>query len=378
MTDNSVMNAMDEVSRTAQDDEYWAGVMEEDSVESFANLASWQGFLPPPPRPSFLDELASADSLTSCEMCSWAYQDGASSMQVTQETAAELGWVLTLAVVSLLSAAIGAAVMVTVLHCRSRLSSGFGSGGLCTLCVGRAHAGRVSAPTSPLAGGGVVVGEDKETVGGVGGAAPQDVSGPLLALWRGRSSHGLTGWPWRRREAPKGAGKGPKGPAPENHYTLEELAYSGVSGASDEALYAELDRPSVRGAYQYQNAAPLANLTPPCHCGQGLVPQGQPGPDTPSAPSSAYYSDLSAPDRTYEAVGVGNPMMAVPAMPSAMPCLSLQVNPHWEAAAAAAEAARRRQLAHQHLQRQFQQLQHIQMAPQQLVPADSSVPSDYV
>lgn len=35
---------------------------------------------------------------------------------------------MTLAVVSLLSAAIGAAVMVTVLHCRSRLS-GFGSAG---------------------------------------------------------------------------------------------------------------------------------------------------------------------------------------------------------------------------------------------------------
>lgn len=60
--------------------------MEEDSVESFANLANWQGFLPPPPRPSFLDELASAstDGLSSCEMCSWAYQDGASSMHVTQ------------------------------------------------------------------------------------------------------------------------------------------------------------------------------------------------------------------------------------------------------------------------------------------------------
>lgn len=58
--------------------------MEEDSIESFANLANWQGFLPPPPRPSFLDELAASDSLTSCEMCSWAYQDGASSMQVTQ------------------------------------------------------------------------------------------------------------------------------------------------------------------------------------------------------------------------------------------------------------------------------------------------------
>ncbi|KAK3920745.1 Bifunctional protein HldE [Frankliniella fusca] len=293
------------------------------------------------------------------------------------ETAAELSWMMTLAVVSLLSAAIGAAVMVTVLHCRSRLA-GFGSAGLCTLCVGRSHAGRVSAPTSP---GVVGSGEDKEA--GVGHVAtplsPQDVSGPLLALWRGRGRSGVGAqWPWRRREAGPGPG-GPtcKVPAPENHYTLEELAYSG--GASDEALYAELDRPSLSGraAYQYQNAAPLAGMSPPCHCGQGLVGQGlvgqgaapAGGPDTPSAPSSAYYSDLSAPDRTYEAVGVG------------MPCLSLQVNPHWEAAAAAAEAARRRQLAHQHLQRQFQQLQHIQLPAQQLqqlAPNDSAVPSDYV
>ncbi|KAJ1523616.1 hypothetical protein ONE63_001459 [Megalurothrips usitatus] len=349
--------------------------MEEDTIDSFANLANWQGFLPPPPRPSFLDELAASDSLTTCEMCSWAYQDGASSMQVTQaETAAELGWVMTLAVVSLLSAAIGAAVMVTVLHCRSRLA-GFGSAGLCTLCVSRSHAGRVSAPTSPLAGGhGTPGSEDKEAPAGVGGA-PQDVSGPLLALWRGRGRTGGAPWPWRRRESPKGPG-GPtcKGPAPENHYTLEELAYSGA--ASDEALYAELDRPSVRGvpAYQYQNAQPIPlPMSPPCHCGQGLGQGAAPvvAVDSPSAPSSAYYSDLSAPDRTYEAVGVG------------MPCLSLQVNPHWEAAAAAAEAARRRQLAHQHLQRQFQQLQHIQMTPQQQLQLqqqqqDSAVPSDYV
>ncbi|KAE8743421.1 hypothetical protein FOCC_FOCC010957 [Frankliniella occidentalis] len=289
-----------------------------------------------------------------------------------------MSWMMTLAVVSLLSAAIGAAVMVTVLHCRSRLA-GFGSAGLCTLCVGRSHAGRVSAPTSPLAGGGVVVGgEDKEAGVGPTPLSPQDVSGPLLALWRGRGRSGVGAqWPWRRREAPAG-GPTCKGPAPENHYTLEELAYSG--GASDEALYAELDRPSLggRGAYQYQNAAPLAGVSPPCHCGQGLqvAAPGSPlaqlaAPDTPSAPSSAYYSDLSAPDRTYEAVGVG------------MPCLSLQVNPHWEAAAAAAEAARRRQLAHQHLQRQFQQLQHIQMPAQQLqqlqqlAPNDSAVPSDY-
>lgn len=210
------------------------------------------------------------------------------------------------------------------------------------------------------------------------GVPPQDVSGPLLALWRGRGRGRSTQWPWRRREPGSGATPTCKGPAPENHYTLEELAYSG--SASDEALYAELDRPSMgrgRGAYQYQNASPLAGLSPPCHCGKALqaLPAAGPGPgpgESPSAPSSAYYSDLSAPDRTYEAVGLAS----VP-VPVAMPCLSLQVNPHWEAAAAAAEAARRRQLAHQHLQRQFQQLKHIQMAPR-TTPADSSVPSDYV
>jgi hypothetical protein len=183
--------------------------------------------------------------------------------------------------------------------------------------------------------------------------APTDVSGPLLALWRAGPLAGAQ-WPWRRREAAPA-----KGPAPENHYTLEELAYSGA--ASDEALYAELDRPA---SYQYQNAAA-------CHCGAA------PGPDPPSAPSSAYYSDLSAPDRTYEAVGSPHHPHHLAQLAPLAPCLSLQVNPHWEAAAAAAEAARRRQLAHQHLQRQFQQLQHIQMAPASACD-NNSVPSDYV
>lgn len=71
-------------AKAVSDDEYWAGIMDEDSIESFANLANWQGFLPPPPRPSFLDELASSDSLTTCDMCTWAYQDGANSLGVTQ------------------------------------------------------------------------------------------------------------------------------------------------------------------------------------------------------------------------------------------------------------------------------------------------------
>jgi hypothetical protein len=39
-------------------------------------------------------------------------------LYLISETSGELGWVLTLAIVSILSAAVGAVVMVTVLQCR--------------------------------------------------------------------------------------------------------------------------------------------------------------------------------------------------------------------------------------------------------------------
>ncbi|KAJ9587122.1 hypothetical protein L9F63_028306 [Diploptera punctata] len=71
----------------------------------------------------------------------------------------------------------------------------------------------------------------------------------------------------------------------ENHYTLDE-AYTTVG----EALYAELDR-ELSSSPAYQNTAYNGSDTDP----------------DASAPSSAYYSDLSCatgPDRTYEAVGI--------------------------------------------------------------------------
>jgi len=39
-------------------------------------------------------------------------------LYLISETSGELGWMLTLAIVSILSAAVGAVVMVTVLQCR--------------------------------------------------------------------------------------------------------------------------------------------------------------------------------------------------------------------------------------------------------------------
>lgn len=92
-----------------------------------------------------------------------------------------------------------------------------------------------------------------------------------------RSRNGRRVWTWLTRRTPASATLAstvPSVPA-ANHYTLDE-AYTAVG----EALYAELDRPA------YQNTGYVSDVDP-----------------ASSAPSSAYYSDLSTPDRTYEAVG---------------------------------------------------------------------------
>ncbi|XP_017780458.1 PREDICTED: uncharacterized protein LOC108565475 [Nicrophorus vespilloides] len=93
-------------------------------------------------------------------------------------------------------------------------------------------------------------------------------------------------WSWlSRRSTPQTQLNAPTTPA-ENHYTHMEENYNGVG----EALYAELDRESTADSPAYQNSAYT-------------------DPDAPvsSAPSSAYYSDLSVttvPERAYEVVGL--------------------------------------------------------------------------
>lgn len=96
-------------------------------------------------------------------------------------------------------------------------------------------------------------------------------------LVRLRSRNGTGVWTWlTRRTAATTALTSSASTVPAaNHYTLDE-AYTAVG----EALYAELDRPA------YQNTGYVSDVDP-----------------ASSAPSSAYYSDLSTPDRTYEAVG---------------------------------------------------------------------------
>uniref|UniRef100_A0A1I8PQZ8 Uncharacterized protein n=2 Tax=Stomoxys calcitrans TaxID=35570 RepID=A0A1I8PQZ8_STOCA len=69
-----------------EDDDWWSNAIEEDTFDSpLAFDASenglWNGrFVPPPPRPPFLDESVAADGLTTCDLCTWAWQRNAYSL----------------------------------------------------------------------------------------------------------------------------------------------------------------------------------------------------------------------------------------------------------------------------------------------------------
>uniref|UniRef100_A0A1A9VKU9 Protein tweety homolog n=1 Tax=Glossina austeni TaxID=7395 RepID=A0A1A9VKU9_GLOAU len=146
--------------------------------------------------------------------------------------------------------------------------------------------------------------------GGTNGRASLSAKHSADSIRRPTSNSGV--WTWlggsrRSSEGPDQIGPPSSSPA-ENHYTHMDDAYSPV-GVS-EALYAELDRESVRSANpSYQN-------TGYSQCGDkyNYQPNEQ---DIPmvvsSAPSSAYYSDLSVTaipsggannERAYEIVGL--------------------------------------------------------------------------
>ncbi|XP_017121792.1 uncharacterized protein LOC108142439 [Drosophila elegans] len=253
------------------DDDWWANAIEVDTFDSpLAFDASenglWNGhFVPPPPRPPFLDESVAADGLTTCDLCTWAWQRNAYSLDGSIETAGELGWAFTLIIVSIISALIGAIVMVIVLRCR-RIKSANANGGRPQpwWCRNNRNGGQNRSPIS--------------------------IKHSADSIRRPTSNSGVWTWLGGSRRSSAGPDQiGPPSTSPaENHYTHMEDAYSPV-GVS-EALYAELDRESVRSANpSYQNTAYS-------QCGEKYNYQGH-EQDIPmvvsSAPSSAYYSDLS-------------------------------------------------------------------------------------
>lgn len=119
-------------------------MIEEDmQVIDTIDQSYWNGkFVPPPPRPPFLEESIAPDGLTTCDLCSWAWQDkgtlsldGAiSTFKSTREQfgllvvkleeifsptdTKEFSWTFTLVVVSLTSAVLGAIIMIVFLRCK--------------------------------------------------------------------------------------------------------------------------------------------------------------------------------------------------------------------------------------------------------------------
>ncbi|KAL7731727.1 hypothetical protein ACLKA6_018089 [Drosophila palustris] len=120
--------------------------------------------------------------------------------------------------------------------------------------------------------------------------SPISIKHSADSIRRPTSNSGVWTWLGGSRRSSAGPDQiGPPSTSPaENHYTHMDDAYSPV-GVS-EALYAELDRESVRSANpSYQNTAYS-------QCGEKYNFQAH-EQDIPmvvsSAPSSAYYSDLS-------------------------------------------------------------------------------------
>ncbi|XP_067203527.1 uncharacterized protein [Linepithema humile] len=242
------------VHPSVNDMDWFAGVAEEEllyytgvgnDVDSlWAVIGS---FVPPPPRPPYLpEESIATDGLTTCDLCSWAWRNDRHSFSLDGTLApGELGWVLTLVIVSLVSAGIGAIVMLTLLHCR-RIKS---AGGRASCCgVG------VEDSSVPDAGG-------SAGTGGTGGGVAVIPDRPPLELDKLPPYHdvapspGHNVWSWlgsRRGGGTPGVVTTPLSlpqhrramnlPV-ENHYTHMQ---------TDEALYAELDSQAASYASDLQ------------------------------------------------------------------------------------------------------------------------------
>lgn len=61
--------------------DWWANAIEDDTFFSpmpfdASESGLWNGrFVPPPPRPPFLENSVHSDGLTTCDLCSWAWHD---------------------------------------------------------------------------------------------------------------------------------------------------------------------------------------------------------------------------------------------------------------------------------------------------------------
>ncbi|KAK9871494.1 hypothetical protein WA026_012865 [Henosepilachna vigintioctopunctata] len=235
-------------------------------------------FVPPPPRPIFLDESATPDGLTTCDLCSWAWQhsnpkDNSIPADVSLELPEQIGWVFSLVVVSIVSAFIGAIVMTILFHCRRKKSASIND------------TNRTISSDTPMdisLRPPIDTPNDKEQI--------TSMAGSNLPPFVNTSNNSVWSWLSKRSSLGPTQIENITSSPIENHYTHMEDSYN-----TGEALYAELDTDSTRdragrNSPAYQNSA---YTDPDIHIS--------------SAQSSAYYSDLSvtpAPEREYEVVNL--------------------------------------------------------------------------
>ncbi|XP_031631561.1 uncharacterized protein LOC116345920 isoform X2 [Contarinia nasturtii] len=266
--------------------EWWSNAIEEDSFYSSlpfdaSESGLWNGrFVPPPPRPPFWDDTVKQDGITTCDLCTWALQDrNAFSIDGTISAAGELGWTFTLIIVSIISALLGAIIMVIVLRCKRINSPNTNGSRKLPSWWSRVNRSNMSADAARN----ITI---KQTVDNI---RPGSHVNSNSGVWTWLSTRRPSSSPIDQIGASSGS-------PVENHYThMMDDAYS--PEPTDEALYAELDRESIRsGNPSYQNTAYS-------QFGEHDMPI------VSSAPSSAYYSDLSTTgnnvgDRCYEVVGM--------------------------------------------------------------------------
>ncbi|KAF5276471.1 hypothetical protein FQA39_LY06540 [Lamprigera yunnana] len=254
---------MDEISvivrggNNLSDNSWWLSIIDADTSLPLDGSEGglWSGnFVPPPPRPLFLEEGVNTDGLTTCDLCSWAWKNSKTfTLDATLVPSGKVEWVLTLVIVSLISAVVGAVIMVVILYCRRMKSASANANTTNPIN---------SNPQLPT-------------------TIPNDKARPTSLPGRGESRP-----IWQRifrKASVTSQLNTPPTSTNENHYTHMDETY-----VTDEALYTELDQYSNSPAYQNS---------------------GYTDPDVPqsSAPSSAYYSDLSintSNDRTYEIIGM--------------------------------------------------------------------------
>ncbi|CAO1413058.1 unnamed protein product [Diamesa hyperborea] len=317
--------------------DWWS--MTEDDLSAFPFDASengfWNGrFLPPPPRPPLLDQKIESDGihytkhltqhnnsfkhtllgLTTCDLCSWAQKLDKNSFSLDGTITQTVGWTFTLLVVSAISAFLGAVIMIVAFKCKSKE--------LITCFTGRPlpwYRSQRNNSTESYNGSrnNMLTKNQDDNVRNIGNLNASANFTPNTSPIIGSSPNSLNSgvWTWltktsnRRNQNPTTSPQHhlQSSTTQENHYTHMEENYSvGLNqignqntfpenvtciglvqlnkkndGTTGEALYAELDHESIGSG------------TNPSYQNTMTYNEENDVPFVSSAPSSAYYSDLS-------------------------------------------------------------------------------------